>query len=238
MSGHSKWATTKRAKAVVDAKRGSAFTKLAKAIAVAAKDGGNPESNTKLREAVDRARAASMPKDNIERAIKRGTGELGGETIESVVYEGFAPGGSAVIVEALTDNRNRTAQAVKMIFQKFGGNLGNQGSVMWMFDRRGVIRIPALTENGLDELALIELGADDIIPMDEELILLATPEKFSGLKAALDLQELSVLNAEIEFWPKTPATFPSGADGEKLSNFLSALDDNDDVEHVSTAAVL
>lgn len=238
MSGHSKWATTKRAKAVVDAKRGAQFTKLAKAITVAAREGGNPETNGKLRLAVDRARAASMPKDNIERAIARGTGELDGAVIESVIYEGFAPGGTAVVVQGLTDNRNRTAQEVKSIFQKYGGNLGGQGSVLWMFDRRGVIRIPSLEENTIDELELIELGAEDIIPTGEELVLLTTLEKCTELREKLEHREIPILNADADYWPKTPAEFPTGNDGEKLSNFLSALDDLDDVEQVSTAAVL
>ncbi len=239
MSGHSKWATTKRAKAVVDAKKGAAFTKLAKAIAVAAREGGgNIDANSKLRLAVERARAASMPKDNIERAIARGTGELGGEIIESVTYEGFAPGGTAVVAQALTDNRNRTAQVVKSIFQKYGGNLGGPGSVLWMFDRRGVIRIPKLENNGIDELELIDLGAEDIIPAGDELVLLSAPDKCSELQEKLGAREIAILNAEVDYWPKTPVEFPSGADGEKLSNFLSALDDSDDVEQVSTAAVL
>ncbi len=238
MSGHSKWATTKRAKAVVDAKRGAAFTKLARAITVAARDGGNPDSNTKLRLAIDRARAVSMPKDNIERAIKRGTGELAGETIESLTYEGFAPGGSAVIVDVLTDNRNRAMQEVKMVFQKYGGTLGGPGAVMWMFDRRGVLRIPKNADGTPDELELIDLGADDVLPTDEEFILLTTPEKMEELRTILADRGVEILSSEVEYWPKTPAEFPAGADGEKLSNFLSALDDLDDVEHVSTSAVL
>ena len=239
MSGHSKWATTKRAKAAVDAKRGKQFTKLANAITVAAREGGGSiEANPRLRSAVDSARAASMPKENIERAIKRGTGELAGEIIESVVYEGFAPGGSAVIVEALTDNRNRTAQTIKSIFQKHGGSLAGPGAVAWMFDRRGVIHALKSPDTSLDELALIEMGADDILPVDDEYILLVSPDKLIALKETLLERGLEVLDAEITFWPKTPAAFPAGKDGEGLSNFLSALDDCDEVERVATSAVL
>lgn len=238
MSGHSKWATTKRAKAVVDAKRGKTFTKIANAISVAAKEGGaNVDANPRLRTAIENARAVSMPKENIERAILRGTGELAGDNIEHVAYEGFAPGGSAVIVEAVTDNRNRAAQSVKMVFQKMGGTLGGPGGVMWMFDRRGVIRIPRV-EGGIDELELIELGADDILPADEELIVLTRPDQVNALKETLASRDVEVLSAEVEFWPKTPAHFPPGTEGEKLSAFLSALDDLDDVDHVSTSAVL
>jgi YebC/PmpR family DNA-binding regulatory protein len=179
-----------------------------------------------------------MPKDNIERAIKRGMGELGGETMESVMYEGFAPGGSAVMVEAITDNRNRTAQLVKSIFQKAGANLGGPGSVAWMFDRRGVIRLAKSEDNTLDELELIEMGADDIINEETETIVITSPEKFIGLKNSLLMREQEILEADVIFWPKTPANFPEGPDGDKLSNFLSSLDDLEEVDKVATSAVL
>jgi YebC/PmpR family DNA-binding regulatory protein len=239
MSGHSKWATTKRAKAVVDAKRGKQFTKIANSITAAAKEGGgNIEANPRLRTAVDNARAASMPKENIERAIKRGTGELAGTVMDSVIYEGFAPGGSAVMVEVITDNRNRTAQTVKSIFQKYGGSLGGPGGVAWMFDRRGVIHISHQTEGGLDELDLIELGAEDILKSGEETIIITSLDKFMALKNSLATRDQEILNAEATYWPKTPAVFPSGPAGEKLGEFLSALDDLDEVDKVATTAVL
>ncbi len=236
MSGHSKWATTKRAKAVVDAKRGAHFTKLARAIAVAARDGGNPESNLKLRLAIDRARSFSMPKDNIDRAIAKGTGEGSGEIIESIVYEGFAPGGSAVVVEVLTDNRNRTAQEMKTLFQKHGGNLGGPGSVMWMFDRRGVIH--ATPTGDVDELALIELGVDDIQRHEADIVLLMKPEQLAAVTEALPKLGYTVHNSEFTLWPKTPTVFPDGESGERLGQFLSLLEDHDDVERVATSAVL
>lgn len=240
MSGHSKWATTKRAKAVVDAKRGKTFTKLANAITVAAKEGGgNIEANPRLRTAIESARAVSMPKDNIERAIKRGTGELGGAILETVFYEGFGPGNVAMMIEVLTDSRNRAAQAIKSIMQKYGATLGGPGSVAWMFDRRGIITVTKPAPWGENaELALIELGIDDIIAHEDELTLLTAPEALMATKDKLLADGWQIVESVLAFWPKTPTVFPEASDGDKLTNLLSALDDEDDIQYVSISAVL
>lgn len=240
MSGHSKWATTKRAKAVVDAKRGAAFTKLANAITIAAREGGgNLDMNFKLRLAADRARAVNMPKENIERAIKRGTGELAGEDLESIIYEVFGPAQVAIVIEALTDNRNRTAQAVKIALGKHGGNLAGQGSVLWMFERRAVVRVTKPSKFGDDqELQLIEWGAEDVVEDDNELAILAMPNSLRDLKEKLEANKWDVHEANVELWPKTPVKFPEGSEGDKLGELLSAIDDLEDVQSVATSAVL
>lgn len=240
MSGHSKWATTKRAKAVVDAKRGAAFTKHANAITIAAREGGgNLEMNFKLRLAADRARSVNMPKENIDRAIKRGTGELAGEALESITYEAFGPAQVAIVIEALTDNRNRTAQSVKIALTKHGGNLAGQGSVLWMFERRAVLRVAKPTTfSDEDELQLIEWGTEDVLEDDDELIMLASPHALGDLKEKLAANKWEVREANVELWPKTPITFPEGSEGEKLGALLSAIDDLEDVQHVAMSAVL
>lgn len=240
MSGHSKWAQIKRQKGAADIKKGAAFTKLANAVTVAAREGGgDPAMNFKLRLAVDKARSANMPKDNIERAIKRGTGELSGAALETVVYEGFGPGGTALVIEALTDNRNRTAQAVKTLLAKYGGTFAASGSVGWMFTRRGVIHL-AKPEgyNEESELSLIELGAEDIIDDADEIIVLCPPETSGDLKERFVREKWAVVSSDVELWPKTPVVFPEAAEGGKLSNLLQMLEANEDVQNVATTAVL
>lgn len=240
MSGHSRWAQIKRQKGTADIKKGAAFTKLGNAITVAAREGGRDlAANFKLRLAVERARAANMPKDNIERATKRGTGELGGAALEVVTYEGFGPGGAALIVAALTDNRNRTAQTVKSVLQRCGGTLGAPGSVGWMFERRGVARVgkpEGWSEE--QELALVELGADDILDEGDEVAVLTSPESLPVLRERLAESGWAVRAAEVELWPKNPTTFPSGPEGEKLAALVEALEESDDVQHVATIAIL
>lgn len=234
MSGHSKWSTIKRQKAVNDAKKGAAFTKLGRAITVAAREGGgDPDANFKLRLAVEKARGASMPKDNIDRAIKRGTGELQGEIIETVTYEALAPGDTALIIEALTDNRNRTVNDVKTIVTKHGGTMGQ---VMWMFDRRGIINIGE-SLNGIDELALIDAGAEDVQIGEGVITVITAPEKLSSTTQKLEQLGCKIESSELGYWPKNPLQFPEGSAGEKLATLLELLDDNDDVSNIYTNAV-
>lgn len=233
MSGHSKWSTIKRQKEVKDQKKGATFTKLARGISVAAKEGGGEmATNFKLRLAVDLAKAASMPKDNIERAIKRGTGELQGEIIETVVYEAIGPNDVALIIEAVTDNRNRTVNDIKLILNKNGGRYG---AVMWMFDRRGMIEVSGKT---LDELQLIDAGADDVILAENSAMVFTAPENLMRVTENLEKAGLIVSSSTIGYWPKTGVTYPEGAMAEKLDKLLDLLDENDDVARVFTNAVL
>ena len=240
MSGHSKWAQIKRQKGAADIKKGAAFTKLANVVTLAAREGGgDPAMNFKLRLAVEPGRAANMPKENIERAIKRGTGELGGTTLEAVVYEGFGPNNIPIIMEALTDNRNRTSQAIKLLLTKHGGTLTGPGSVQWMFERRGVVRVSRPTRYNDDAaLGLIELGVEDIQEDGDELMLFIAPEKLATIKTQLTSTGWKVVSDEVTLWPKTPVIFPAGQAGDRLGELLSALEDNEDVQYASTSAVL
>ncbi|MFA5954165.1 MAG: YebC/PmpR family DNA-binding transcriptional regulator [Patescibacteria group bacterium] len=238
MSGHSKWATTHRQKAVVDAKRGAHFTKLSRGITIAAREGGgDPIHNMKLRIAIDLARASSMPKDNIERAIKRGTGELTGDTIEELTYEGFGPAGVALMIEVMTDNKNRSVNEIKNVLTKREGTLGGPGSVGWMFDRKGVVRVEVPEGKPVDELALIELGVEDIIEDGDHLLLLTASESLTKLERDLAAAGWKVTDAELAYWPKTPLAFPEGKAGEHLHELIDALDNLDDVVNVFTNAV-
>lgn len=234
MSGHSKWSTIKRQKEVKDQKKGAAFTKLASAITVAAREGGGDiATNFKLRLAVDKAKASSMPKDNIERAIKRGTGELQGDVIETVVYEALAPGDVALVIEALTDNRNRTVNEVKLIVSKAGGTFG---AVMWMFNRVGMIRL-TLPDGDIDELALIDAGADDVQVDDDGVTVQTQPDQLSTVTSSVVALGYNVESSDLGYWPKNPVAFPDGEVGAKLEKLLDTLDDNDDVVNVYSNAV-
>lgn len=243
MSGHSKWATTKRQKAVVDAKRSSAFTKLANVITIAARRGGDPEMNFSLRLAIDRARDANMPKDNIERAIKRGTGEGGGAAVEELLYEGFGPGQAAFLVETVTDNKNRTAADMRHLFTTHNGSLGASGSVAWNFERKGVVRIGAeeLEEKGKTvdefELSLIDAGVEDILKEDEGWTLYTAMADLQKVKQFLDSQNIAVASAELEYVPKETKNI-SADDKKKIEQFIEALEGNDDVSNYYTDAVL
>ena len=232
MSGHSKWATTKRQKAVVDAKRSSNFTKLANLISVAARSGGDINMNFKLRVAVDKARAASMPKENIERAIKRGTGELEGQKFEQMIYEGFGPEKIAIIMEIITDNKNRTASDVKHLLAKAGGELSGPNSVMWMFDQKGVISINE-SLNDDQQLDLIDTGAEDFAITNEQSTILCPPEKFEAVKNKLDSSGFNIKEANIEFLPKETVTIQ---DTDRWDNFLEALENNNDISNYYTNA--
>ncbi len=234
MSGHSKWATTKRAKGAVDAKRGAAFTKLANNITVAAKlGGGDPSSNFKLRLAIDKAREANMPKDNIERATKRGTGELGGGPIETLNYEGFGPDGVAIIIEALTDNRNRTSSDIKHILTKYGGNLGGPGAVSWIFEPKGVIRTGEITEK--QELELIDLGVLDLVREEGGTTIYTQQADLNKIKTWLDNNNLTVDYAENDMVPKEKKKISQEV-LEKIEKMENELDNNDDVSNYYTNA--
>lgn len=230
MSGHSKWATTKRAKAVTDAKRSAVFTKVANLITIAARDkGGDPNINFALRIAVDKARAANMPKENIERAIKRGTGELGGDVIEELIYEGFGPANSQFIIKCLTDSKNRTASNIRHIFSKAGGSMG---TVNWNFEQKGVIRIAKenLGANNIDdlELELIDVGADDILKEEEGVTVYTKINDLQEVKKFFDDKNIIAESAQIEYVAKEEQDIPE-EDRKKVEDFIEALEDNEDV---------
>lgn len=233
MSGHSKWATTHRQKEVADAKKGAIFTKLGKLISIAARGGGNPETNFKLKLAVDKARAFNMPKDNIDRAIKKGTGELNESQLEEVIYEGFGPDGVAVVIECLTDNRNRTTADIKHILIEFGGSLGTPKSVAWQFQKMGVIRINALSDEL--ELELIDAGASDIIKHDDIIEIYCPVENLQNIKNLLERKKSSIETAEIEMIPQNKKIVAPAA-MKKLENFFNTLEENEDVNNYYTNA--
>jgi YebC/PmpR family DNA-binding regulatory protein len=234
MSGHSKWTQIKRKKAVQDQRRGKVFSKALRAIEVAAREGGgNPGGNATLASAIEQARAADVPIDNIERAIKRGTGEIEGVRYEPAVYEGYAPGGVAVLVQALTDNRNRTGQEVRHVFTKMGGNLGDPGSVGWMFDRRGLIlvdRDAAPDEDRLMEVVL-EAGADDLALQDDQWQVTTDPASFKAILDALESGGIPLASAEVTMVPQTTLSL-DGNQARKVLALVEALDDLDDVQAV------
>ena len=233
MSGHSKWSTIKHKKGAADAKRGKVFTKILKEITVAARlGGGDVNANPRLRLAVDQAKGSNMPKDNWERAIKKGTGELEGVTYEEVVYEAYGPGGVAILVEAMTDNKNRTTPEVRSYFTKFGGELGAQGSVAYLFTKQGEIVVePEVSEDRIMEVAL-EAGADDVINDEGEAWVIKTsPESYEAVKAAVDAAKLPVIEAKIIRAAANRVVMA----GDKLKSFLKLIDlleDNDDVQNV------
>lgn len=237
MSGHSKWSTIKRKKGAKDAQRGKLFSKLVKEIIVAAKmGGGDVGANARLRTAVSTARSNSLPADNIERAIKKGTGDLEGASYEEVTYEGYGPGGVAIIASALTDNRNRTVAEIRHLFDKNGGNIGTSGCVAWMFKKRGVIHVgkSAADEEKLLEIGL-EAGADDVSATEEGFEISTTPEAFSAVSDALDAAGIAVENAEVAMVPDTTVTV-TGKDAEQVVRLLDALDDHDDMQSVASNA--
>jgi YebC/PmpR family DNA-binding regulatory protein len=233
MAGHSKWAGIKHRKAIVDARRGKLFTKLARAITVAAKDGGGDvDGNPALGLAVQKAKDASMPKDNIERAIQRGTGEGADlESFEAVLYEGYGPGGVALLVEALTDNRNRTGSEVRHAFSKHGGSLGEPGSVAYLFDKKGVIVVDAGSYGEDDLIVAIDAGAEDIVADEEMLEVVTEPADFATVRAALEQAGIAFESAEVTFRPSTRVELDEPAVA-KLMRLLDTLEDNDDVGDV------
>jgi YebC/PmpR family DNA-binding regulatory protein len=236
MSGHSKWSTIKHKKGAADAKRGKLFTKLSKAIIVAAKEGGaDPAANLSLQNAVEKAKSYSMPKDTIERAIARGAGtDADAAAYETIVYEGYGPDGVAVLVEALTDNRNRTASDVRHTFAKHGGNLGTTGAVAWLFERRGIV---VVEDEGVDEddlmLAAAEGGAEDIEHDGSVFVVSSAPENLSAVRQAIEDAGLAVASAELAMIPKTTVEVAEESSARKLIRLIEALEDNDDVQDVS-----
>jgi len=234
MSGHSKWATIRHKKGAADARRGKVFTKLIKELMVAARmGGGNPEGNPRLRAAVLAARAENMPKENIDRAIKKGTGELEGVNYEEMMYEGYGPGGVAVLVDILTDNRNRAASEVRHIFSRNGGNLGEAGCVAWMFNKKGSIVFDknAMPEEELIDLAL-EAGAEDVKEQENQFEVITSPEDFANVKAAFDEKQLKYELAEITMSPQTTVPIEDPKSAQQLLRLMDTLEDHDDVQHV------
>jgi len=233
MSGHSKWASIKHKKGAVDAKRGKVFTKLIKEITVATRMGGkDPEANARLRAAIAAAKAENMPKENIERGIKKGTGELEGSTYEEAMYEGYGPGGVAVLVEVLTDNRNRAVAEVRHLFERHGGSLGAAGCVAWMFSQKGLIVLPKdqTDEEKLFEVAL-EAGAEDIKEEEKEFEVITEPSLFEQVKTAIERTGLTYTLAEITMIPQT-TTILEGKNAQQMLTLMELLEDNDDVNHV------
>jgi YebC/PmpR family DNA-binding regulatory protein len=234
MSGHSKWSTIKRKKGAIDSKRGKIFTKLIKEITLAARlGGGDVEGNARLRSAVLAAKEENMPKDNIDRAIKKGTGELaGGAAYEEVTYEGYGPAGVAVIVEVMTDNKNRTVAEIRHIFSKYGGNLGENGCVAWMFDKKGSITFDkkAVGEDALMETAL-EAGADDVRDQETEWEVITDPLHFEAVKKAFDQKGWKPLDSHVGLIPQNMVKLEGGK-AETMMKLMEKLEDNDDVQNV------
>ncbi len=235
MSGHSKWATIKRKKGANDAARGKVFTKLGRELMVAVKEGGpDPDSNSKLRDAIAKAKANNMPNDNIQRSIKKASGEGSTNEYFEMIYEGYGPSGIAVMVETLTDNKNRTAGDLRHYFDKNGGNLGQNGCVGFMFDRRGMIVIEKA--DGIDEdtlmMEVLEAGADDFNVEDECYEIMTTPESFSEVRDNLESAGYSFVQAEINYIPQTTTVLESEDDIKKMEKLIDMLEENDDVQNV------
>jgi YebC/PmpR family DNA-binding regulatory protein len=237
MSGHSKWATIKRKKATIDAKRGKLFTKLIKEITIAARQsGGDIDGNPRLRLAVDNAKAANMPMDNIERAIKKATGELEGVNYLELNYEGYGPGGVAIYIESLTDNKNRSVAEIRHSLSKYGGSLGESGSVAWMFDRKGVITVPIQNKSEDDIMEIIiDAGADDLQTEDDFYEITTDTESFETVRKALIENDIKIENASLQWIAKNTVKV-TGETAEKLMKLIDNLEDNDDVQNVYTNA--
>jgi YebC/PmpR family DNA-binding regulatory protein len=233
MSGHSKWSSIKHKKGAADAKRGKLFTKLARAITVAAREGGgNPEANATLATAIQKAKDQSMPKDNIQRAIDRGTGEGDdAAAIERIVYEGYGPGGTALLVDALTDNRNRTGSEIRHAFDRHGGSLGEPNSVSWQFEKRGVILLDGDRYDEEDLMVAIDAGAEDVAADGDVLRVLTAPADLGDVRSALEAEGIDIESADVVMDPKTTVEVEEG-DAKTLLRLMDALEDHDDVEAV------
>ncbi len=237
MSGHSKWSSIKHKKGITDARRGKIFSKLIKEITVAARmGGGDLAANPRLRTAVQAAKSENMPKDNIERAIKKGTGELEGVSYEESVYEGYGPGGAAVFIESLTDNKNRAVADIRHILSKSGGNLGAAGCVAWMFDKKGyiVVENDAVDEDALMEIA-IEAGAEDVREDDSNYEIITAPQDFESVKAAIDKELITYIAAEITMLPQSTVNL-QGNEAHQMIKLMETLEDSEDVQKVYTNA--
>jgi YebC/PmpR family DNA-binding regulatory protein len=240
MSGHSKWATIKHKKGAADARRGRVFTRITREITMAARlSGGDPDGNPRLRKAIEEAKAVNMPSDNIKRAIQRGTGELPGVSYEEVTYEGYGPGGVALIIEAVTDNRNRTTSEIRHLFSKHGGNLGENGSVRFLFDKKAYFAVEksAMPEEKLMEIAL-EAGADDFSSDDSDVYeIFAASENFDVVRGVLEARNVPIAASELAMIPTTP-TAVDDARAAQIVKLVEAFDEHDDVQHVWTNADL
>ncbi len=237
MSGHSKWSSIKHKKSATDAKRGKIFTKLIKEITVSARTGGgDPDANPRLRTAIQAAKSENMPKENIERAIKKGTGELEGVNYEETIYEGYGPGGAAVFVESLTDNKNRAVADIRHIFSKAGGNLGENGCVSWMFDNKGyiVVEQKAVDEETLMEIA-IDAGAEDAREDNDNFEIITDPKDFESVKRAVEDKSIPYIVAEITMLPQTTVSL-KGKEAEQMVKLMEALEDCEDVQKAYTNA--
>ena len=235
MSGHSKWANTKHRKGRQDAKKAKIFTKMARAITVATREGGaEPEYNANLAGAIEKAKAANMPNDNIERAVKKGSGDTDGAKYEEITYEGYGPAGVAVMVQCLTDNKNRTAADVRHYFSKYSGNLGATGCVSFMFDRKGILIVDK--ESNIDEeeimMQAIEAGAEDFVAEEEYFEITTIPEDFIGVRGVLKEKEYNLSTAEISFIPQNETKLEDSTDIKNMMKLIDALEDNDDVQEV------
>jgi len=232
MSGHSKWATIKHKKAATDAKRGSLFTKLIKEITVAARGGGKPDTNPRLRVAIERAKESSMPADNIERAIKKGTGELEGISYEDIALEGYGPGGVAVYIEGVSDNKNRTTSEIRTIFSKRGGNMAGAGSVSWMFEKKGYIVVAKKTVDE-DKLMgiVLDAGAEDLVAEEENFAVKTSPADFFRVKKALEDNSIKIESSELTLVPKSTVRV-AGDDARKILDLIDAIEEHEDVQNV------
>jgi YebC/PmpR family DNA-binding regulatory protein len=238
MSGHSKWSNIKHKKEKTDAQRGKIFTKIGREIAIAVKEGGSdPDNNSKLRDVIAKAKANNMPGDTILRSIKKAAGELGNVNYEEVIYEGYAPGGVALIVRAVTDNRNRTAGEMRYIFDKAGGSLAGAGCVSWMFERMGVIVIERTPETDEDEIMMeaLEAGATDVVASDDYFEVTTEPAEFSGVRERFEALGLGLVSAGITLVPQTTVPVPEEA-ADALNAIIEGLEDNDDVQEVTSNA--
>lgn len=231
MSGHSKWATIHRSKEVKDAKRGNLFSKLGRAISIAVKAGGGPDpsANFKLRVAIEKARASDMPKENIERAISKGAGA---ESLEEVIYEGFGPGGIGVIVEAATDNKNRTGQEIKNAFERGGGNLAGPGSVSFNFEQKGFMLVKKGADPESQMLKLIEIGVEDVEETEDGVEVTTAPEKLSEIRKELEGQNFEIISTELSLRPKVLLTVADVEAAKRAMSFLEALEENEDIQKV------
>ena len=242
MSGHSKWANIKNKKEKTDAQRGKVFTKIGREIAIAVKEGGGPDpvNNSKLRDVIAKAKAANMPNDNINRSIKKAAGEGSAVNYEEITYEGYGPGNMAVIVQVLTDNRNRIAAEMRHIFDKSGGNLGASGCVGWMFDKKGLIVIErgALMDEDEVMMAALDAGAEDFVAQEDAFEVYTAPSDFSAVRESLENAGYSFFSAEVQMIPQNTVNISDKETAEKVERFLDNLDDNDDVQEVFHNAVL
>ena len=236
MSGHSKWANIKNKKAKMDAQKGKIYTRFSKLIIVAVREGGpDPNSNSKLKDVIEKAKQVNMPNENIERAIKRATGELSGADYEEIMYEGYGPSGVAILVDATTDNRNRTAGEMRHIFDKHGGNLGETGCVAWMYEKKGLIIIEKDDSTDVEEIMMlaIDAGAEDVDEQEDSIEVTTSVENFAAVKDAFEKNGIKIFSADLTYIPKTTLSL-SESECEKVERLIEALEDHDDVQNVYT----